>query len=214
MTAHRGGLNHCSVPRSPAGRVSPVDRRRRRRPLPVPLVTAVIRGQVPLLLAGDYSRRVVGWQLSPSLRTDLALDALETGSGLAPTSATPSTGWSTTPTAVGTSPFATPSGWPRPAPSPRSARPGTPTTTPWPRRSTRCSGPSWSATASRGEASTTSRSPSPSPSTGSTTAGCTARSASSHPPSTRTPITVTTPPRQPSKRQFRASTEPGAGQVG
>ncbi len=93
MTAHRGGLNHCSVPRSAAGRVSPVDRRRRRRPLPVPLVTAVIRGQVPLLLAGDYSRRVVGWQLSRSLRTDLAaLDALETASGLAPTSATPSTG--------------------------------------------------------------------------------------------------------------------------
>jgi putative transposase len=26
-----------------------------------------------------YSRRVVGWQLSPSLRTDLALDALEMG---------------------------------------------------------------------------------------------------------------------------------------
>ncbi len=56
-------------------------------------MTAVIRGQVPLLLAGDYSRRVVGWQLSRSLRTDLAaLDALETASGLAPTSATPSTG--------------------------------------------------------------------------------------------------------------------------
>ena len=28
-----------------------------------------------------FSRRVVGWQLSRSVRTDLALDALEVGTG-------------------------------------------------------------------------------------------------------------------------------------
>ena len=44
------------------------------------------------------------------------------------------------------------------------------------------------------------------------TAACTARSASSRRPSTRTTTTVTTSPRPPSARQFRASTEPGAGQ--
>ena len=79
--------------------------------------------------------------------------------------------------AFNTSPCATPSGWPRPAPSRRSAPPATPTTTPWPRRSTRCSRPSWSATRAPGRASTTSRSPSPSTSTGSTTDASTARSA-------------------------------------
>ena len=60
--------------------------------------------------------------------------------------------------------------------------------------------------------STTSRSRSPSTSTGSTTDACTARSAPSHPSSSRTTTTGTTPPRLPSRRQFRASTEPGTGQ--
>ncbi len=89
----------------------------------------------------------------------------------------------------------------------RSARPAIPTTTPWPKRSTRCSRPNSSATAAPGEASTISRSPPPNTSTGSTTDACTPRSAWSHRPSSRTTTTGTTPPRLPSERQFRASTE-------
>jgi transposase InsO family protein len=49
-------------------------------------------------------------------------------------------------------------------------------------------------------------------STGSTTGACTARSAWFHRPSTRTTSTGTRPRRLPSPRQFRASTEPGTGQ--
>jgi len=44
-----------------------------------------------------------------------------------------------------------------------------------------------------------------------TTDACTARSASFHRPRTRTTSTGTTPRRLPSPRQFRVSTDPGAG---
>jgi putative transposase len=142
-----------------------------------------------------YSRRVVGWQLSTSLRTDLALDALnmglwtrahdghdtaalvhhsdrgvQTGLNLSSRSAIPNVS-------------------PRPAPSrPLGARATACTTTRWPRRSTHCSKPNWSATADLGKASTTSRSRPPSTSTGSTSVGSTGRSGSSHQSSTRPPI--------------------------
>jgi hypothetical protein len=97
-----------------------------------------------------YSRRVVGCQLSRSLRTDLALDALRRTSGPAAEPAGTSMAWSITRTrASSTSLCATPSASQRPARparSPPSARPATRMTTPWPRHSTRCLRPNWSAT--------------------------------------------------------------------
>ncbi|MFI8527259.1 IS3 family transposase [Promicromonospora sukumoe] len=67
-----------------------------------------------------FSRQVVGWQVSTSLRTDLALDALEMGlwtwAGQDVTRLT-----ITAINACNTSPFATPSGWPRPAQTPVAA---------------------------------------------------------------------------------------------
>ncbi|GAA3689232.1 hypothetical protein GCM10022267_90030 [Lentzea roselyniae] len=126
-----------------------------------------------------FSRRVVGWQLSTSLRTDLALDALEMGLW------TRSRAGQDTSDLIhhsdsGTQYLAvryTPSVWPRPARSHPLAAKEIPTTTPWPRRSTRSSKPNSSATKDPGAAPTTSRSPSPRTSTGTTTAGYTANSA-------------------------------------
>jgi putative transposase len=90
-----------------------------------------------------FSRRVVGWQLSTSLRTDLALDALEMGLWTRQREERDPHGLITTRTRAGnTSRCATPSAWRRPAPSRPSARPVTATTTPLLRRSTRCSKPS------------------------------------------------------------------------
>jgi putative transposase len=87
-----------------------------------------------------FSRMLVGWQASRSLRTDLALDALEMAiwrrrgglGGLVHHSDR----------AANTSLSATPSGSPRPAPSPRSVPAATATTMPWPRPSSGCTRPS------------------------------------------------------------------------
>jgi putative transposase len=76
-----------------------------------------------------FSRFLVGWQASRSLRTDLALDALEMAiwrrrgglDGLVHHSDR----------AASTSPFATPSGWPKPARSPRSVPVATAMTRRW-----------------------------------------------------------------------------------
>jgi hypothetical protein len=127
-----------------------------------------------------FSRFVVGWQVSESLRTDLALalDALEMAvftrrssdlSGLVHHSDLGST-----------CPSVTPSDSPRLDSSPRSAAAATATTTLSPRASTGSTRPSSSASRARGGASTTSSSPRWATSTGSTTAGCTARSAWCH----------------------------------
>src|SRR4051812_15906201 len=116
-----------------------------------------------------YSRRVMGWQLSKSLRTDLTLDALEIGI------------WTRTHAGKavdGVIHHPHSGGLPAVRYTQRLAEAGavasvgsrgTPTSTPWPRRSTRCSRPNSSGTKARGEASTTSRSSLPSTSTGSTT---------------------------------------------
>ncbi len=160
-----------------------------------------------------FSRRVVGWQLSKSLRTDLALDALEMAIWTRTRDGHDVTGLTHhSDKGSSTSPSATPSVWPRPARSPRSARRTTRMTMPPPRRSTRYSRPSSCATRGHGSRSTTLRSPPRSTSTGRATGARTARSARSRPPSSRTPTIITTPRRLPSTRQFRASTEPGAQQ--
>jgi putative transposase len=87
-----------------------------------------------------FSRFIVGWQASRSLRTDLALDALEMAiwrrqaqlDGLVHHSDR----------AANTLPSATPSASPKPVRSPRSARAGTRSTMRWPRRSSGCTRPS------------------------------------------------------------------------
>ena len=71
---------------------------------------------------------------SSSLRTDLALDALE--QALYERAASDEDAWSITATVgCSTSRSVTPSAWPRPASSRRSAASATPTTTRWPSRS-------------------------------------------------------------------------------
>src|SRR6266545_1691860 len=97
------------------------------------------------LVIDAFSRFIVGWQASRSLRTDLALDALEMAiwrrqvqlDGLVHHSDRGSTCRS-----------ATPNAWLRPAPSPRWAPAATRSTTRWPRRSSGCTRPSSSAGAS------------------------------------------------------------------
>jgi putative transposase len=85
------------------------------------------------LVIDAFSRFIVGWQASRSLRTDLALDALEMAiwrrraglEGLVHHSDRAANIW----------PSATPSASPKPAPSPRWVPAATPTTMPWPRPS-------------------------------------------------------------------------------
>jgi putative transposase len=92
------------------------------------------------LIIDAFSRLLVGWQASRSLRTDLALDALEMAiwrrrDGLEGLVHHSDRGGQPCPSA-------TPSGWPRRGRSPRWARAATATTMPWPRRSLGCTRPS------------------------------------------------------------------------
>jgi putative transposase len=91
------------------------------------------------LVIDAFSRFIVGWQASRSLRTDLALDALEMAI------------WHRQAQLDGlvhhlnpgnTCRSAPPSASPRPVPSPRWAPAATATTTPWPRPSSGCTRPS------------------------------------------------------------------------
>ena len=87
-----------------------------------------------------YPRRIVGWRVSSSMRTDFVLDALEQ----ALYARQPERDGSLVATPTGgrnTSASATPSDWPRPVSSPRWAAKVTATTTRWPRRSTGCTRP-------------------------------------------------------------------------
>ena len=87
-----------------------------------------------------YARRIVGWRVSSSMRTDVGLDALEQ----ALYARQPERDGSLVATPTGgrnTSASATPSDWPRPVSSPRWAAKVTATTTRWPRRSTGCTRP-------------------------------------------------------------------------
>ena len=89
-------------------------------------------------------------------------------------------GSSTIPTAGrNTCPFATPSGWARPASNHPWAASTTATTTRWPRRSTACSRPRSSTVVGRGATSRPSNMPPSNGSTGSTTAACSSRSGTS-----------------------------------
>jgi putative transposase len=82
-----------------------------------------------------FSRMIVGWQMSTSLRTDLALDALDMGLWARQRAGQDVTGLvHHSDRGVHTERFATPSGWPKQRPSRPWDRAATPTTMPWPRR--------------------------------------------------------------------------------
>ena len=163
-----------------------------------------------------FSRRIVGWQASRSLRTDLALHALEQAI------------WDRTRPGQDLDGLVHHSDRGRPIPrhplhrTPRRSRrhqhrrleAATRTTTPWPSPSSGSTRPNSSATAAPGEASTTSSSPPSNGSTGSTTGDCSTTSDASHPPSSRTTTTVRTshPTRArhtpPSLRETRGGSHP------
>jgi putative transposase len=87
-----------------------------------------------------FSRFLVGWQASQSLRTDLALDALEMAIWARRGDLQ---GWCITRiAAANTSPFATPNAWLRLGRPARWAPAATRSTMPWPRRSSACTRPS------------------------------------------------------------------------
>jgi len=94
---------------------------------------ATWRGLVYVAFVIDvFSRRIVGWRVSTSLRSDLALAPWSKRSTIA--AAPRRCRWSIT--AIGACsicPSGTPSGWPRPALSRRSEAPATLMTTPWPK---------------------------------------------------------------------------------
>lgn len=94
-----------------------------------------------------FSRMIVGWQVSTSLRTDLALDALDMGLWARQRAGQDVTGLiHHSDVEFSIERLATPSGWPKPRRSRPSDRVAISTTTRWPRRSTRCSRPSAFAT--------------------------------------------------------------------
>jgi len=87
-----------------------------------------------------FSRMIVGWRVSTSLRAELALDALEMAVWARQDAAW--TACCTTLNPGSTWRSATPSAWPPKAPSPRSGPKATVTTTLWRRRSMGCTRPS------------------------------------------------------------------------
>ena len=96
---------------------------------------ATWRGFVYVAFVIDvFSRRIVGWRVSSSLRSDLALDALEQAIYERQDEATEALTHHSD-RGVQYLRFATPSVWPRPVSSRRSAAAATPMTTPWPRPS-------------------------------------------------------------------------------
>ena len=80
-----------------------------------------------------YSRKIVGWRVSRSLRSDLALDALEQA-----LYARRAGSFTTATEACNTCRFATRSDWRKPGSSLRWAARAIPTTTHWPRASSAC----------------------------------------------------------------------------
>ena len=100
---------------------------------------ATWRGVVYVAFVIDaFARRIVGWRVSTSMRTDLALDALE--QALHDRAAEKDAASCITATAAcSTFRSATPSAWPRPASSLPWAVSAIPTTTRWPKPSSACS---------------------------------------------------------------------------
>ena len=138
-----------------------------------------------------FSRRIVGWRASTSLRSDLALDALEHALWQRGREEQDVTGVvHHSDRGVGTSRSPTPSASPTSGRWPRSGRAGTPTTTPPRSPSSGSTRPSSSEGKAPGGAWTTSRSGPWNGSTGSTTDGCTATAQTFHLPSSNATTTV------------------------
>ncbi len=160
-----------------------------------------------------YARRIVGWRVSRTAHASFVLDALEQAlhdrrpvhrGGLVHHSRPRQ------PIRVAST---TPSAWPKPASSRRSAASATATTMLWPRPSTASTRPRSSIGVGRGGPSRPSSSPPWNGSTGSTIAGCSSPSATSRRPK---PKSATTPcwKNQPWQRDSNqtASGKPGAVQ--
>jgi putative transposase len=138
--AVRGKVKRTTVPVEAAARPGDLVDRNFTAPAPNRLWVADLTyvatwsGFVYIAFVMDvYSRRIVGWQASTSLRTDLALDALEQGLWTRARNARDVTGLVHHSDRGGnTSPSATPNGWMPPVLSARWAARATPTTTPQP----------------------------------------------------------------------------------
>ena len=126
------------------------------------------------LVIDAYSRFIVGWRVSNSLRTDLALDALEQALwARRPDTADPDQRLVHHSDAGGqpnTCPSATACGWRKPASHRRSDPWAIPTTTPWPNQSSASTRPNSSDREDHGRTGTRSSTPPSSTWTGSTTA--------------------------------------------
>ena len=149
------------------------------------------------LVIDAYSRFIVGWRVSNSLRTDLALDALEQALwARRPDTADPDQRLvhHNDPLNLGNiCPFATRTGSPKPASNHRSARLATHTTTPSPNPSSACTRQNSSTNALRGRTSTKSSTPPSNTWTGSTTEGFSNPSETSH-QQKRRPTTIKSTP--------------------
>ncbi len=174
---------------------------------------ATWRGFVYVAFVIDvFARRIVGWRASTSLRSDLALDALEQALYDRPIAESErlvhhsDRGGSTCQSA-------TPSGWPKRASSRRLGTPGIHTTTRWPNPSSGCTRRKRSTVVGPGKGSRTSSSRRSSGSRGITRAACSSRSGTC--PRTSSSGSTTTASRlQPAWRYSRneISGEPGAVQ--
>ena len=135
-----------------------------------------------------FSRMIVGWRVSNTLRSDLALDALEQALHARPGAM----GSYTTATVAGNmSPSDTPNAWLRPVSSHPWAALATPMTTRWPRRSSVSTRQKSSIDAAPGTTWNTSSSQPSNGSTGSTTDAYSNPSETSHPSSSNNSITNT-----------------------
>ncbi len=157
-----------------------------------------------------YSRAIVGWRSSRSLRADLALDALEMAiwarrglDGLVHHSDRGGQYLAIRYTERLGEAGAVNSRW-----GPRETR----SITPWPRPSSGCTRASSSAGADRGKGSMTSSTPRSSGSTGSITVGSWSPSATSRPQSSRPLTGAGRAPRKMPHSEIRASGEPGTVQ--
>jgi len=127
-----------------------------------------------------FSRMIVGWSLSSSLRTEMPLEALEMALWQRGGALPDLVHHSDRLNPASTPRSATRSVLPRPGSPRRSVLPATPTTTRWPSPRSASTRPSSSPARGRGRRQSRSSSPRSSTSTGGTTAACTPRSETSH----------------------------------
>ena len=155
-----------------------------------------------------YSRRIVGWRVATSMRTDLVLDALEHAIWSRDQRLDGLIAHSDAGKPIHQHPLHR-TAWPTSVPLPRSDPSAIRSTTPWPSPPSVSTRPNSSPAEDRGGPSTTSSSQRSNTSTGSTTDACMARQATSHQsrPSNCSTINNPPPPRGPTQRS-EVSTKP------